>query len=125
MSRFIAMNQFSVDPARGGDFEEHWRQRESYLDEVPGFQSFVLLRSDEPGEYISHSTWESREAFEACVTSDATRERVDQDIAVAKSAGATGTPTFFINGIMLAGSRPEADFVEIIEAELARLDSTP
>jgi protein-disulfide isomerase len=65
-----------------------------------------------------------REAFEACLTSTSTRQRIEQDIAVAQAAGATGTPTFFINGIMLPGARPEADFVEVIEAELARLDAT-
>ena len=49
MGLFIAMNHFSVDPERGGEFEEHWRKRESYLAEVPGFLRFALLRGDEPG----------------------------------------------------------------------------
>ena len=26
MARFIAMNHFQVDPARGSEFEEHWRK---------------------------------------------------------------------------------------------------
>ena len=71
---FIAMNRFSVNPERGDDFEKHWRQRETYLAEVPGFQSFALLRGDEPGEYISHSTWESRAAFEAWTKSEPFRK---------------------------------------------------
>ena len=71
---FIAMNRFSVNPERGDDFEKHWRQRETYLAEVPGFQSFALLRGDEPGEYISHSTWESRTAFEAWTKSEPFRK---------------------------------------------------
>jgi len=74
MARFIAMNHFQVDPARGGEFEEHWRKRRSYLEEVPGFRSFALLRCDEPGLYVSHSTWESREAFEAWTRSEAFRK---------------------------------------------------
>lgn len=60
---FIAMNQFQVDPARAAEFEEAWRTRESRLDQNPGFVHFALLKGDEPGDYISHSTWESREAF--------------------------------------------------------------
>lgn len=71
---FIAMNRFSVNPERGDDFEKHWRQRETYLAEVPGFQAFALLRGDEPGEYISHSTWESRTAFEAWTKSEPFRK---------------------------------------------------
>ncbi len=71
---FIAMNRFTVNPERGADFEEHWRKRETYLHEVPGFVRFALLRGDEPGQYVSHSSWESREAFEAWTTSEAFRK---------------------------------------------------
>jgi heme-degrading monooxygenase HmoA len=74
MPTYIAMNQFQVDPSRGAEFEEHWRRRQSYLDEVPGFVRFALLRGDEPGVYVSHSTWASREAFEAWTRSDAFRK---------------------------------------------------
>jgi heme-degrading monooxygenase HmoA len=71
---FIAMNRFQVNPARGADFEEHWRKRESYLAEVPGFLRFALLRGDEPGQYVSHTTWASRAAFEAWTESEAFRK---------------------------------------------------
>ena len=65
---FIAMNRFRV--ARGHEevFEELWRQRESYLDDVPGFREFHLLKGpsdDECTLYASHSVWDSRQAFEA------------------------------------------------------------
>jgi heme-degrading monooxygenase HmoA len=40
---------------------------------VPGFVRFALLKGDEPGEYISHSTWESRDAFGAWTRSEAFR----------------------------------------------------
>jgi heme-degrading monooxygenase HmoA len=74
MGIFIAMNHFRVDPERGADFERHWRERETYLREVPGFLRFALLRGDEPGRYISHSIWESRAAFEAWTRSEAFRK---------------------------------------------------
>jgi heme-degrading monooxygenase HmoA len=74
MATFIAMNQFTVDPTRGAEFEEIWRRRETYLHEVPGFRGFALLRGDEPGVYVSHSTWESRAAFEAWTKSEAFRK---------------------------------------------------
>ncbi|MGE3076163.1 MAG: antibiotic biosynthesis monooxygenase [Dehalococcoidia bacterium] len=68
---FVAMNRFATNDGRGADFEDAWRKRESYLNEVPGFIRFALLKGDSPNEYISHSTWESRAAFEAWTKSEA------------------------------------------------------
>ena len=66
---FIAMNRFKITAGHEADFEETWRRRESYLAGVPGFLAFSLLRSatsaDGTTEFISHSTWRSREDFDA------------------------------------------------------------
>ena len=74
---FIAMNRFRIALGREETFEELWRKRESYLDEVPGFRQFHLLRgpSDEEATlYASHSVWESRAAFEAWTESESFRK---------------------------------------------------
>lgn len=68
---FIAMNNFKVAPGREAEFEARWRDRETYLDQVSGFIQFALLKGDAPGEYISHTTWESRQAFEDWTKSEA------------------------------------------------------
>jgi len=60
---FVAMNRFKIVSGREVDFETTWKERETYLQGVEGFVQFALLKSDSPGEYVSHSTWESREAF--------------------------------------------------------------
>lgn len=71
---FIAMNRFPIALGREADFLRIWRERESFLDEVPGFRRFRLLQG-EPGEgatiFISYAEWESREAFEAWTRSEA------------------------------------------------------
>ncbi|MEN8185184.1 MAG: antibiotic biosynthesis monooxygenase [Myxococcota bacterium] len=70
---YIAMNRFRIARGREDVFEELWRSRESHLDEVPGFRQFHLLRgpsSDDETLYASHSTWESRQAFEAWTESE-------------------------------------------------------
>ncbi|MGE0227833.1 MAG: antibiotic biosynthesis monooxygenase [Dehalococcoidia bacterium] len=67
---FVAMNRFQVDPGRSEDFERGWRERESRLQEMAGFRSFALLKGDTPGDYISHSTWDSRDAFQAWTRSE-------------------------------------------------------
>ncbi len=74
---FIAMNRFKIAPGFGDGFEQVWRERESYLDEVPGFRSFHLLRGAETEDHIlyaSHTVWESRTAFEAWTRSDSFRK---------------------------------------------------
>jgi heme-degrading monooxygenase HmoA len=68
---FIAMNQFKIVEGKESAFEEIWKTRETHLQGVPGFVRFALLRGDTPGEYLSHSTWESREAFTAWTQSEA------------------------------------------------------
>ncbi len=67
---FVAMNNFKVVPGQEEQFVKIWKERESYLSGVAGFVQFSLLRGDE-GEFISHSTWESRAAFTAWTQSDA------------------------------------------------------
>ncbi|MBF0282390.1 MAG: antibiotic biosynthesis monooxygenase [Zetaproteobacteria bacterium] len=74
---FIAMNRFRIHLGREEDFETIWRARDSHLTGVPGFQYFNLLRgaTDETcTTYISHSTWESQDAFVAWTQSEAFRQ---------------------------------------------------
>ena len=68
---FVAMNRFPVNPDREVDFEQIWKERRSFLEEVPGFVQFALLRGENAGAYISYSTWTDREAFLAWTSSDA------------------------------------------------------
>ena len=68
---FIAMNNFKVASGKEQQFEEIWKNRETHLKDVPGIVRFALLRGDAPGEYVSHSTWESRDAFVAWTQSEA------------------------------------------------------
>jgi heme-degrading monooxygenase HmoA len=73
---FIAMNRFKIALGKESEFVAIWRNRESYLNEVPGFREFHLLRGPSTGEhtlFASHSTWESKEAFEAWTRSEAFR----------------------------------------------------
>ena len=70
---FIAMNRFSIAPGFEAGFEDLWRKRDSHLSEVPGFASFSLLKGPADEErvlYASHSTWKTREAFEAWTQSE-------------------------------------------------------
>jgi heme-degrading monooxygenase HmoA len=71
------MNRFRIALGREASFEELWRKRESYLDEVPGFREFHLLRGPSDASatlYASHSVWDSRQAFERWTESESFRK---------------------------------------------------
>jgi protein-disulfide isomerase len=45
---------------------------------------------------------------------------VRRDVALAKATGVVGTPSFFANGVKIAGAQPISSFKEAIDAELAK-----
>jgi heme-degrading monooxygenase HmoA len=74
---FIAMNRFKVRKGAEADFEQVWLNRDSHLDEVPGFIAFHLLKGPERDDhvlYASHSLWRSEAAFLDWTRSEAFRK---------------------------------------------------
>ena len=73
---FIAMNRFQIVPGKEKDFEEVWRNRDTHLEDVPGFAEFHLIKGKKEEDYTlyaSHTVWESKEAFENWTKSEAFR----------------------------------------------------
>lgn len=71
---FLAMNRFKIARGREEEFVDHWRRRESYLQEVPGFVRFHLLQGAKTEEYTlfaSHTEWTDEAAFTAWTQSEA------------------------------------------------------
>lgn len=74
---FIAMNRFKIALGHEDEFTAIWRNRETFLAEVPGFKEFHLLRGPSTEAhtlFASHSVWESRAAFEQWTRSEAFRK---------------------------------------------------
>ena len=74
---FIAMNRFKVAKGSEQAFEKVWTSRETYLDRVPGFVEFHLLKGPEAEDhtlYSSHTIWRSKANFEAWTRSDEFRK---------------------------------------------------
>ncbi len=74
---FIAMNRFKVRPGSETDFENVWKERQSRLNELKGFQEFRLLKGPEGDGYrlySSHVIWDSRSDFEAWTKSEQFRD---------------------------------------------------
>jgi protein-disulfide isomerase len=57
--------------------------------------------------------------FKAAYSAKKYAAKVDEDLAMAKKIGATGTPAFRINGVTLSGAQPVDKFSEVIDAQLA------
>lgn len=55
------------------------------------------------------------ERMEAEIDSGAHRDRVERDVASAEASGATGTPTFFVNGRRFYGAYDAGSLVEALE----------
>ena len=73
---FIAMNKFQIVPGKERDFEEVWRNRDTHLEKVPGFNEFHLVKGKQEEDhtlYASHTVWDSNEAFENWTKSEAFR----------------------------------------------------
>lgn len=74
-SMFVAMNRFRIKIGNEADFEAVWKNRDSSLAEMKGFESFHLLRgatNEEEGFtlYASHTIWASKEDFTAWTQSE-------------------------------------------------------
>ena len=72
---YIAMNRFTVNEGFETAFEDVWRNRDSSLKQVPGFQTFHLLkgaRDDKTGQtlYASHTVWKREADFVAWTKSE-------------------------------------------------------
>ena len=58
--------------------------------------------------------------FKAALDSGKFKAQITKDQADAQKAGASGTPTFLINGTKLVGAQPVDKFKELIDAELKK-----
>ena len=73
---FIAMNRFKIVLGKEKEFEEVWKNRDSHLNDVPGFKEFHLVKgeaNDEYTLYASHSIWKSKNDFISWTKSEAFR----------------------------------------------------
>ena len=58
--------------------------------------------------------------FESCRSADTHKAAIDKTIEAGQEVGVSGTPAFFVNGVMITGAQPYEVFEQLIEGELAR-----
>jgi protein-disulfide isomerase len=81
-----------------------------------------------PAEYFltfADSASLNRAAFQECLSTNATRAEVKSDAEAAVRAGATSTPSFYIEGGIMAGAQPVAVFGPILDSVYAAKTAVP
>ena len=58
--------------------------------------------------------------LKAALDSSPFKAKIEEDQALARNLGASGTPSFFINGRSLRGAQPQPAFEKLIDEELAK-----
>jgi len=61
------------------------------------------------------------EAWDECFADPAWRDRVEEDARDGRAAGVDSTPTFFVNGLMVAGSIPYGRLLDLVDREGQRV----
>lgn len=96
-----------------GDQEQFWAYHDMLFANQREFEAEDLLR-------YAQELGLDAQRFERCLTDGGHRAQVEAETREARSLGLSGTPAFFINGLLLPGARPAEDFYRLIDAELAR-----
>jgi len=69
-------------------------------------------------DYAAQLNLDSKK-FNDCLDSGKYSSEVQKDFEDGQKAGVSGTPAFFINGILISGAQPFENFKKVIDAELA------
>jgi protein-disulfide isomerase len=76
-------------------------------------------------DLVEHARWLGLDVpeFRRCLDDDAERHgaSIDRDIAEGSAHGVRGTPTFFVNGVLLSGAQPLQRFEAAVDAAVERV----
>lgn len=98
-----------------GDQNQYWEMHDQL------FETQETWSTGDPSEHFSGLAGDlglNVSTFDSCLSSEKYKAAVDADAALASKVGATGTPSFFVNGNMIVGAQPFSAFESAIEAEL-------
>ena len=56
--------------------------------------------------------------FNVCLDQSKMKAAVEEDVKAAQAVGASGTPTFFINGTPVVGAQPVENIQKVIDQKL-------
>jgi protein-disulfide isomerase len=81
------------------------------------FQNQQALQVEDLRKYATNLKLDEKK-FGECLASGKMAATVKADMEAGAKVGVSGTPAFFINGVMLSGAQPFEEFKKVIDAEL-------
>lgn len=94
-----------------GTFNKYWEYHDRLFQAQPEFSRPDLLR-------YAADLGIPADRFARCLDDGRSRAQVEADVEQGRQLGVSGTPTFFINGLRLAGAAPYEAFKEVIDRAL-------
>ena len=93
-----------------------WRVHDDiYASQRAGLEVADLVR-------IAHAAGVNESKVRDAIATGKHQPIIDADASLSRRVGATGTPTFFVNGRMISGAQSQATFEAVIDAELKRAE---
>ncbi len=112
----LSFHRNAVDYAVGaicaGEQGKYWEMHDAVLDNQKG------LTKGEGVTGLAAGLALDKEAFATCIGNEAHKKQVMEDMTAGQEVGVSGTPAYFINGIMISGAQPLENFESIIDREL-------
>lgn len=83
------------------------------------FDNQSSISPDDLKKYASELQLNTKE-FNKCLDNGKHAKYVDESVTAGMAVGVSGTPAYFVNGVMLSGAMPYESFKELIDSELNR-----
>jgi protein-disulfide isomerase len=112
----LEIHPTAMIPARGGRCALEKGKFWEYHDRV--FQEQIFDRDSLA--VIAGQIGINNQEFLTCLDQNKYQGLIDQDIALVKSFGGTGTPTYIVNGYLIPGFLPYDNWVKVIDEFLAK-----
>jgi protein-disulfide isomerase len=93
--------------------DKYWKVHDTFMANQRALEEADLVRAAKDAG-VDMNAWQK------CRTEVAMEEEVKKDLADGAAVGVSGTPAFFVNGIMLSGAQPFEKFKVIIDRELQK-----
>lgn len=119
---FAILGKYSVEAAKGAECAGEQGKFWEYHDKLFSNQGGLAFTNAKLKRYAQELGLEMR-PFSRCLDSGTYVKKIEGETAVAAFLGARGTPTFFVNGRLLAGAQPFEVFQNVIEDELRKSSS--
>lgn len=104
----VRINVLEVPEGRGEVLEQRFSQRAGEVEKTPGFESFELLRpTDGSNRYFVYTRWESEEAFQAWMDSQAFQQGHARAGADAPGGPAASDANLLSFDVVLSATRPD------------------